>query len=379
MKKKLRNLLLILGALLLFVSCSNGKGNRIDPTPGRVYNPISVEDIFPSDVIMNYKTEDVIEGDWEALLEDYVSTGHASQELILLKERSDAVTTLPVYDGYLDRTMLRAYLFYEGGNLVGTKTVLLIDAEGQIQIDAELEELLNIKEDEHYSDKSTFNSLINCQNLDNTFVPEGIIYSENSSLGTNPIGKVDGRLEMLCVGMTEDYGYWDLGEMKGVKRFSSIEEGKVNLFQHLAQKVSILSQMPVFEWDNQPEYSLLSYIRNTRVWSTDTDPEVIELLSAAEWKIEVPLLDENGEDGNSVLVLLYGKDELLAECVFSVLSEKEYAIECIKSEKDETGRYLGLEQIDYVRQANQLLKDISDLSGIKGLAYHEGKYSLVTG
>ena len=91
----------------------------------------------------------------------------------------------------------------------------------------------------------------------------------------------------------------------------------------------------------------------------------------------VPLLNADGKEGDCVLYLLYQKDKLIAETILQNGSDGTLrAVKERVSDKDsETGKYIGLDGIDYVAACNRLTEE--EAADIKGIGFNGQQYFVV--
>ncbi len=300
----------------------------------------------------------------------YISRFDCSDSLRTLYFNSDEVHSIPILGPYLEETSLCVCLFKKQGDLIGTRS-LAVDLSGNVT--SELEELLGeTYKGTTFEDSYCFSVIYDCISSYPAFEIQGIVYDESGYMMIYPVGN----------NATDDtvmfYNY-KLMEFSLVDSFTSLDEGREKFNVYWNFRANELSRIPIYEWANITLYSM-GYINKYRyedVYFSDINVASCQYLFDFDWHIAVPLLNDVGEEGKCVLYLLYQKDKLIAEIVLEQKSDGVISLrkERISDRDAKMDAYVGLADIEYVEQVNQLMSTAS--RNIKGIGFDGEEYFVV--
>ena len=159
----------------------------------------------------------------------------------------------------------------------------------------------------------------------------------------------------------------ELTEFRLVEPFASIEAGREAFDAWWEFRAGELEKFPVFEWLLGAAYPTSNYLtQHAGVYDSD-------------WQLRVPLLGEDGRESRYMLLLCYRKDKLIAETVLQ-LDEADGARvvkERISDKDPATGKYSGLDGIDYAAACQRILPLPVDRTTVKGVGFDGESYFVV--
>lgn len=361
--------------LLLFVSCGpsgrqSGFGSEVDSTAPASHSGMhraNAEGKAKNGRIDEYYTDDAPRSVSKEAVSKYIDEERTTDSLAALYADSDEVASVPILGMYLEKTSLFVCLFKKQGALIGTHA-LAVDHDGNVT--GELCELLGETAGTLLADTSCFSKISACLSAYPDFEIEGVVYQDYGYSTVYPIGKNKGD-------ETIRYFENELTEFQLVDSFTSIEAGRKAFNAYWEFRANVLSSLRIYEWTNYDRYPYINKYRYQDVHSSGARVETYQYLYDSDWYLLIPLLNANGKEGDCALYLLYQKDKLIAETILQ--SDSDGTLRAIKervSDKDsETGKYIGLDGIDYVAACNRLTEE--EAADIKGIGFNGQQYFVV--
>ena len=165
-----------------------------------------------------------------------------------------------------------------------------------------------------------------------------------------------------------------------VDTFTTVAEAQQAYADYLAFRNNQYERLPIYGVDDPMKYTgVLRVYENRDVWERGIPKEEFQYLFDSDWDIAIPLLDENGNEDNYCLHLLYSKNKLIAELVLKITDDFKLITELeVVAEKDsETNQYVPLEESKYYTQVTELLAEVEDLDTVKGVCFDGENYTLI--
>ena len=252
--------------------------------------------------------------------------------------------------------------------MIGTHA-LAVDPDGNVT--GELCELLGETAGAPFADAACFTRISACLSAYSDFEIKGVVYQDYGYSTIYPIGKNAGN---------ETIRYFDteLTDFQLVDPFASIEAGREAFNAYWAFRTSELERLRIYEWTNYNQYPYINKYRYQDVHASGANAASYQYLYDSDWYLLIPLLNADGKEGDCALYLLYQKDKLIAETILQIGSDGILrAVKERVSDKDpETGKYIGLDGIDYVAFCNRLTAE--EAANIKGIGFNGEQYFVVS-
>ena len=352
--------LLLVSTLLLLASCDPSQkaadGSTAPATEGQTYTlRANAEGRVENGRIEAFYTDDApgsVTGDAVAR---YVAQGHATGLLSTLCSDCDEVASVPILGTYLEKTSLFVCLFQKQGELIGTHAVA-VDADGNVT--GELSELLGDTVGTPFADAACFERISACLSAYPDFEILGVVYQDPGLSRIYPVGKNAEDDRIL-------YYENELTEFRLVEPFSTIEDGRAAFDAWRSFRAGEIEKLPIYEWTTVPAYPTRNYLtQSAGIYDSD-------------WQLIVPLLNADGREGEYILLLCYRKDKLIAETVLRLSADGARAVKERVSDKDPaTGKYVGLDGIDYADACQRVLP--SDQTTVRGIGFDGETYFVVS-
>lgn len=358
-------LLLALG-LLFLASCSPSQkeiadGSTYPPPPP---DPIPVvtlranaEGKAENGRIEQFYTDRAPESVTKEAIAKYIADDQATSALAALYAESGEVSSLPILGTYLEKTSLFVCLFKKQGELVGTHA-LAVDPDGNVT--GELCTLLGITDGMPFADAACFDRISACLSAYPDFEIQGVVYQGSGFPAIYPVGKNAGDDAVR-------YYENELTEFRLVEPFASIEAGREAFDAWWEFRAGELEKFPVFEWSPGAAYPTSNYLtQHAGVYDSD-------------WQLIVPLLGEDGREDEYMLLLCYQKDKLIAETVLQLNNANGARVvkERVSGKDPTTGKYIGLDGIDYAAACQRILTLPVDRTTVKGVGFDGESYFVV--
>ena len=365
MKLRAASFVLLLALeLLLLASCGPSQKEITDGSTNPPSDPIPVvtphanaEGKEENGRIEQFYTDRAPESVAKEAIAKFLAEDQATAALAKLFADSDEVSSLPILGTYLEKTSLFVCLFKKQGALIGTHA-LAVDPDGNVT--GELCTLLGITADMPLDDDACFSVTRDLLSAYPDFELLGFVYQMPGLRRIYPVGKNAGD---------EAVRYYEneLTEFRLVEPFASIEAGREAFDAWWEFRAGELEKFPVFEWSLGAAYPTSNYLtQHAGVYDSD-------------WQLRVPLLGEDGRESRYMLLLCYRKDKLIAETVLR-LDEADGARvvkERISDKDPATGKYSGLDGIDYAAACQRILPLPVDRTTVKGVGFDGESYFVV--
>ena len=354
-------LLLALG-LLLLASCGPSQKEITDGSTNPPSDPIPVvtlranaEGKEENGRIEQFYTDRAPASVAKEAIAKFLAEDQATAALAELYADADEVSSLPILGTYLEKTSLFVCLFKKQGELIGAHA-LALDPDGSVT--GELSALLGGTVGTPFADATCFEKISACLSAYPDFEILGVVYQDPGLSRIYPVGKNAEDDRIL-------YYENELTEFRLVEPFASIEAGREAFDAWWEFRAGELEKFPVFEWSLGASYPTSNYLtQHAGVYDSD-------------WQLRVPLLGEDGRESRYMLLLCYRKDKLIAETVLR-LDEADGARvvkERISDKDPATGKYSGLDGIDYAAACQRILP--SDQTTVKGVGFDGESYFVV--
>ena len=351
--------LLLVSALLLLASCDPSQKtadrSTAPATEGQTYAlRANAEGKAENGRIEAFYTDDAPGSVTKEAIAQYTADGQSTAALSALCDASDEVSSLPILGTYLEKTSLFVCLFQKQGELIGTHA-LAIDADGNVT--GELSELLGDTVGTPFADAACFERISACLSAYPDFEILGVVYQDPGLSTIYPVGKNAGDDRIL-------YYENQPTEFRLVEPFATIEDGRAAFDAWRDLRAGEIEKLPIYEWTTVPSYPTHNYLtQSAGIFDSD-------------WQLLVPLLDADGREGEYILLLCYRKDKLIAETVLRLSADGARAVKERISDKDPaTGKYVGLDGIDYATECERILP--SDKTTVKGIGFDGENYFVV--
>ena len=364
--------LLLVSALLLLASCDPSQktadGSTAPATEGQTYTlRANSEGKVENGRIEQFYTDRAPASVTGEAIAQYIADDRSSDALAELYADADEVSSLPILGTYLEKTSLFVCLFQKQGELIGAHA-LALDPDGSVT--GELSALLGGTVGTPFADAACFERISACLSAYPDFEILGVVYQDPGLSRIYPVGKNAEDDRIL-------YYENELTEFRLVEPFSTLEDGRAAFDAYWAFRATVLSSLQIFEWTNYDRYPYINKYRYQDVCSSGADAASYQYLYDSDWYLLVPLLNTDGEEGDCALYLLYQNNKLIAETILQV--DPDGVIRAAKervSDKDPaTGKYIGLDGIDYADACRRILP--SDKTTVKGIGFDGENYFVV--
>lgn len=284
---------------------------------------------------------------------------------------ADFVEAYPILGSYLETTDLAAYLFYSNGKPVGIAT-LRFDIYGSV---LESSPYADMTKKQGYvvalSNEACYQRILYCKENFPDFEIIGVAYSRKGFPAIYPVGVNAGSDHM-------QYVYTEPTDFKLVEPFATIEEGQKAFAVHRKEREDILSQLPIYSWQEAPFYET-GYINAVDIRLTDE--ATASALGDYDSMIAIPLLNKKLEENVYILHLLYYRNRLIAELVIERRPKETGSVYVPVwqkvAEKDTHGQYIPIEQSQYALSCKQAALSNEAWNGY-GVVFNDAFYPVGT-
>lgn len=384
MKKVLSLFLLILIPLSVLAGCAEWKpipdapeNDKISEAESAIAAQISAATVTtptPSSASRNefmqsYYVDSPLTLELSACAEKYASSTDASTEFLELWESCNDIRYYPIYGTYFEPTRLFVIAFYNNNAAVNS-FVLSIEISDTDYSVTQFEHPSYTSESYHDGKLTSIGPFHRIGITDD--LQQATEYGGNATVTGFVFDTQSFAMPYMIATQPNQTAlkYWwntEWTDFRFVDDFSDFEEGRLAFEQYFEKRNEIYASIPIYQWSNKATNQI------DFAWFTNTYRDGI--LNEYENYISIPLLDENCEENQYVLFLLYSHNDLIGEIVLRNNGTEVKEVWRQEATKDtESGKYLPLEN-SYLTIVNKA-KNNGNLT-VKGVSFRDGRFFAV--
>ena len=322
-----------------------------------------------NEFMQSYYVDSPLSLELSACAEKYASSTDASTEFLELWENCDDIRYYPIYGTYFEPTRLFVIAFYNNNSAVNSFTLSIETSDADYSV-------VEFKHPSYTSESYQNGELTSTgsfhRNVITNYLQQATEHGGNATITGFVFDTQSFAMPYMIATQQNQTAlkYWwntEWTDFRFVDDFSDFQEGRLAFEQYFEKRNEIYASIPIYQWSNKATNQI------DFDWFTNTYRDGI--LNEYENYLSIPLLDENCEENQYVLFLLYSHNDLIGEIILrnaGTQVEEVWRQEAVKD--TESGNYLPLEN-SYLTIVNKAKSD-GNLT-VKGVSFRDGRFFAV--